>query len=80
MDTKTDSVGSVEKVGSDARSRLLDEYHEVDTRRQKLLATIVSNEFNELQEPERVDLQVQLEYMKAYCEVLLRRMRRQLDS
>ena len=62
---------------SDFRSRLFDEYEQLQDRINKLTNFIVSDIYDTLPEIDRLDLKEQLKHMKAYCSVLSRRVSRQ---
>lgn len=65
---------------SDFRSRLFDEYGELQRRIEKLKSFIVGAEYDELPEIDRKDLKEQLGYMESYCAVLSRRVSRQCNN
>lgn len=65
---------------SDLRSRMFDEFNELQIRLEKLKKLILTDEFDALPEIERKDLKAQLGYMQSYHDVLSHRVSRQCNS
>jgi hypothetical protein len=65
---------------SDFRSRMLEEYSELQTRLEKLKEFILTDKFDALPEIERKDLKAQLGHMQGYHDVLSHRVSRQCNS
>ena len=65
---------------SDFRSRLFDEYGELQRRIDELKTFIIGDQYDGLPDVDRNDLKVQLKHMEAYVEVLSRRVSRQCNS
>lgn len=65
---------------SDFRSRLFNEYSELQQRITKLKSFILGDVYDTLPDIDRQDLKEQLGYMERYCEVLSRRASRQCNN
>lgn len=65
---------------SDFRSRLFDEYSELQKKVEKLKEFIIGDTYDKLPEIDRTDLKEQLKHMEAYNAVLSRRVSRQCGN
>lgn len=65
---------------SDFRSRLFDEYGELQRKIDRLKEFIAGDTYDTLPAIDRTDLKEQLKHMEAYCSVLSRRVSRQCNN
>lgn len=65
---------------ADFKSRMFDEFSELQMRLEKLKEFILTDKFDALPEIERKDLKAQLGHMQSYHDVLSHRVSRQCNS